>query len=390
MNRRISDLLDGYEDGGVELSGDTPLSPGRIRELTMRRAVGGKKSRWHRAPLRVLAAAAAVAALTMTAFAAAKIFGAGDLMADMFTRWIPKPLTTTQVEALNEIGHVFDGSEQFSVTSNGATITPVAALADEDCYYLRLRVEAPEGVALPDLENNQHYWADVRINGERFSPATENSGLSYAAIFYQTLPDSDPTDNVKDIILKLEGGNARYNDGHSRLLTLRGFGIETMDGENWNFSSRQELFQGEFQLDIGTHFESRMAIIDCGGAVWTDPDTGETNVVETMKLSPLGIRFDFCTNLRRDNGRLHPDVPGDVRVVMKDGSEVSVGHSYVYIRTSSSQSTDDPCFQIGPDLLTDKPEWDFSSYRSFFTPIDLTQVDYVQFGEDYIYPIRAD
>ena len=35
MKKRISDLLDGYEDGSVELSGGTPLSPARIKELTM-------------------------------------------------------------------------------------------------------------------------------------------------------------------------------------------------------------------------------------------------------------------------------------------------------------------------------------------------------------------
>ena len=33
MKKRISDLLDGYEDGSVELSGGTPLSPARIKEI---------------------------------------------------------------------------------------------------------------------------------------------------------------------------------------------------------------------------------------------------------------------------------------------------------------------------------------------------------------------
>ena len=148
MNKRISDLLDGYEDGSVELSGETPLSSARIKELTMKRAKGIKRNPWHRAPLRVLAAAAAAAALTMTAFAAARILGAGDLMAGLFEGWGGKPLSVTQVETLNGMGHLFDGSEQFSVTSGGATITPVSALADEDCYYLHLRVEAPEGTAV--------------------------------------------------------------------------------------------------------------------------------------------------------------------------------------------------------------------------------------------------
>lgn len=159
MNKKISDLLDGYEDGGVELSGETPLSSARIKELTMKRITHGEKADLRRVPFRLLAAAAAIAALTMTVFTAARMLGAGDLMAGLFEWWGGKPLNATQVETLNSMGHVFDGSEQFSVTSNGATMTPVAALADEDAYYLRLRVEAPEGVVLPDLDwdSQGHY-----------------------------------------------------------------------------------------------------------------------------------------------------------------------------------------------------------------------------------------
>lgn len=57
MNRRISDLLDGYEDGSVDLTGDTPLSPARIKELTRKR-ITRKKSGLPR----ILGAAAAAAA----------------------------------------------------------------------------------------------------------------------------------------------------------------------------------------------------------------------------------------------------------------------------------------------------------------------------------------
>ena len=60
MNRRISDLLDGYEDHSVELSGDTPLSSARIRELTMKQIkITREKSRLPRV-LGALAAAACV------------------------------------------------------------------------------------------------------------------------------------------------------------------------------------------------------------------------------------------------------------------------------------------------------------------------------------------
>ena len=185
MNKRISDLLDGYEDGSVELSGETPLSSARIKELTMQRAKGIKRNPWHRAPLRVLAAAAAAAALTMTAFAAARILGAGDLMAGLFEGWGGKPLSVTQVETLNGMGHLFDGSEQFSVTSGGATITPVSALADEDCYYLHLRVEAPEGTVLPDLDwDTQGHYV---LYGE------EEEGFLRLGVAYSSWEEMDET-----------------------------------------------------------------------------------------------------------------------------------------------------------------------------------------------------
>lgn len=67
MKKRISDLLDGYEDGRVELSGDTPLSSARIRELTMKQIkITGQKGRLPRV-LGVLAAAAACVGLIFLA-----------------------------------------------------------------------------------------------------------------------------------------------------------------------------------------------------------------------------------------------------------------------------------------------------------------------------------
>lgn len=45
MKRRISDLLDAYEDDSVALSGGTPLSSARIRELTLKRITSRQNKR---------------------------------------------------------------------------------------------------------------------------------------------------------------------------------------------------------------------------------------------------------------------------------------------------------------------------------------------------------
>ncbi len=416
MNKRISDLLDGYEDGGVELPMDTPLSPARVKGLAMRQIKDGKRNPWRGVPLRVLAAAAALAALTMTAFAAARILGAGDLMAGLFERWGEQPLTVTQVETLNSVGCLFDGSEQFSVTSGGATITPVAALADEDCYYLHLRVEAPEGVVLPDLDRGTQgfytvygdEWADKIRLGVAYSSWAERGevyrggvtpfdqglvpmveGLSYGCT---TLPDADPTDNVKELVLTIYSGafnDIRYNDGRAKQLILRGLWVERFDErlDTWVFT---KVFGGEFKLDIGGHFESRIAAIDCAGAEWTDPETGEKSVLKSMKLSPLGLKFEFYSNVSEDNGRIQPACPGNTRIVMKDGTQLVRAYGFDVFLTDEHQDRSDPYFQVTPGMLTARPEWELGRYWGFDTPLELSQVDYVQFGEDYIYPISAD
>lgn len=71
MNKRISDLLDGYEDNRVELFGDTPLSSARIKELTMKR-ITRKKNLLPRI-LGTLAAAAACVGLIFLAGLAAGV-----------------------------------------------------------------------------------------------------------------------------------------------------------------------------------------------------------------------------------------------------------------------------------------------------------------------------
>ena len=154
MKKRISDLLDTYQDDSVELSGPTPLSSARIKELTMNKINETKTAKKAvRLTTRLLAAAAAVAALTASAMAVNYAIGAGGLMQGFFTQ-DGGALTTGQIENLDQVGQTFEGG----VTDNGATITPIAALADENCYYLRLRVEAPEGTVLPDLDPDTDGW----------------------------------------------------------------------------------------------------------------------------------------------------------------------------------------------------------------------------------------
>lgn len=370
MNKPIFDLLDAYEDDSVEPADAAPLSSARIKELTMNKIADKTNKRTlRRAPLHILAAAAAAAALVFSAVAA-NVWGAGDFMKDMFAAWNEEPLTATQVEILNSMGHVFDGSDAYSVTSNGATITPISAMADEDSCYLHLRVEAPEGTVLPDLDWDNEIYAlygletgGLGVSWDVFTP------ISYIC---ETLPDDDPTDNVKDIVLTIYSDgydDIKFNDGKPKELSIKGLWLQSRcDNEfGWAFT---EIFRGDFLLDIGAHFESQVAAIDCGGALWSDPETGEINYLDTMKLSPLGLKFEFRSNVNVEP-YLAP-IPGDTRIVMKDGSQLLIEH---HDRVSL------------PLTIMQANTQAYGFYRMFETPLDLSQVDYVQFGEDYIYPI---
>ena len=81
MRKRISDLLDACQDDSVELSGNTPLSSARIKEMTMNnietREYKPNQSPERFKPVRLLLAAAVIAALSVSALAAGHFFKAG-------------------------------------------------------------------------------------------------------------------------------------------------------------------------------------------------------------------------------------------------------------------------------------------------------------------------
>ena len=70
---------------------------------------------------------------------------------------------------------------------------------------------------------------------------------------------------------------------------------------------------------------------------------------------------------------------------MKDGSEISFEHNYsILLDEDHPNWKEDPFYRADASMLTPTPEWELGTYWAFDTPLDLSQVDYVQFGEDYI------
>ena len=374
MKRNISDLLDRYPAEDVELGGNTPYSPTRIKEITMKNIHTETKSRKRGfKPARLLVAA----------LAAGRLLG-GELFGDVFSRGNDS-LTPGQMETIDRLVQTFegqDGAAPAAVTDNGASITPLAALADGNIYYLRLRVEAPEGTALPDLD-----WERDGACYQLFGPEAadrltlEPAQGAYPAdafgyqLDFRPLPDSEPNDNVKEFVARftnLSDGGIALNDGVSKVLTVRGLWTQNSD------KGYTPIFTGTFSFDIGLNFQSQLAELEAGGLTWSTRAEDElggvaydvTNTVAQMSLSPLSLSYRYTTTLPADNSWIGAGL-GPVEIVLKDGTSIPCIHG---------RDTDVGNSQAGTREL--------EGFVVFDQPLDLSQVDYVQYGENKI-PVNA-
>ncbi len=384
MKKRISDLLDGYEDDSGDLSADTPLSPARIKELTMNR-ITPKQNKLRRLPVRLLAAAAIAAVLTASAFAAVYIAGAGELMQDFFAK-DGEALSTGQIESLDQVGQTFEEG----ATDNGATITPVAALADENCYYLRLRVEAPEGTVLPDLDPNVdgYYqmvgsqWPEEELTFISETGVDINNGYSYT---FEWQPDSDPTDNVKEVVIRFTAQGtepAVYNNQEGKILTIHGLWIQAPD------KAYTPVFTGNFVLNVGGAFEKHSLTIDCGGADYVDTTgLGYTTWLVRVALTPLSISVGVRATVK----------PGQTSYAHFSGSKGFCEGLQIVLKDGTVVFDNVPTWTFDPaelnwdasTMLADGPISNKDGYTPFSQPLDLDQVDYLKFG-DHIIPVNAD
>lgn len=376
MKRNISDLLDHYPADNVELGGNIPYSPARIKEITMNN-IKNMEFETNRAvkrfkPARLLIAVAAAAALSVSALAAGRVFGAGELFQDFFAKE-NGALSQGQLDTIDRLGRAAGEAAAelpAAVTQNGAAITPLAAIADENVCYLRLRVEAPEGTALPDLNGDIQGYYQLNASLESEQGAYMQFGY-YNGDQKTVLPDEEPNDNRKEFVLcfgKMEGQNERnpFDDGTSKVLTIPGLWVQSPDKEYTN------IFTGNFVFDFGPSFQNQAEVLTLAsaGLTWSTQEDFHgtvydiTNTVEDFILSPLSLSYRYTTTL--------PENPwvssglGPVKIVLKDGTVIGFSHGY--------------------DNETGTRE--FQGFVAFDQPLDLSQVDYVQYGDNKI-PVNA-
>ena len=221
MEYRIVDLLDCIQDSDVPIRTENPASATKIKELTMEKinAENRKNKRPVRKAARVaLTATVIVLLLSVTAFAANELRRA-DLFREVFGQ-----VSESQEEVMEEIS-VPELPE--AVTSQGTTITPVAAIVDEYMYYIRFQIEAPEGTVLnlPAPEAGA-----LQICGQ---PGNLLRSDAYLIPYSTELSwiDNSPGDNRFDLIIQIigqYGGEAKFNDGVSKTLKIDGIWVQSL------------------------------------------------------------------------------------------------------------------------------------------------------------------
>ena len=284
-----------------------------------------QKKHSKRVGFRVLLVAAILVALGASVVAADQIWG----VSGVFLGYPGEKLSAEDVETIDQLGASFtpdnptpenvevmeqrNDSFTAGITSNGATITPISILGDDDYFHLHLRVDAPEGTVLPDDSCYQLSGIEQGTYMEFHAPRNIYRDIS-CDVTVETLPDEDPTDNVKEFVIKWftidDFVDLTFNDGISKVLVIHGLWEQTGTGEY------REIFTGEFVFDIGRYKLLQMAKPEVEGL------TGENErcaiTLKSMNVTPLSITYVF-----RVDEQFTLDSPGgSFTIVKKDGTEM--------------------------------------------------------------------
>ena len=324
-----------------------------------------QKKSGKRITFRVLLVAAILAALSATAVAADQIWGVSGIFLGAFS----EKLSAEDVETIDQLGASFspetvtaedkelleqeNDSFTAGITSNGATVTPISVLGDDHYFHLHLRVDAPEGTVLPDDSIYQLSGIEFGTSLEFHVPRNIYKDIS-CEMTVETLPDEDPTDNVKEFVIKWyaidDMVDIKFNDGISKVLIIPGLWEQTSTGVY------KEIFTGEFVFDIGRYKLLRMAKPDVEGL--TAENSRYAVTFKSLNVTPLSISYVFSVNEWRTES-----FDGDFVIVKKDGTVVET--------LKGMTSYDD-----ATDL--------YKSTARFGDYIALDEIDYIVFGHTKI------
>lgn len=389
MKRTISDLLDNWTPEDIQLVDSSPLSSRRIKEKTMKR-LGIKKRSNVRWIGRIAAVAAAIMVMTMTACAVN-----GIITGEWFGGYFGTSLSDNQKEFVENNGRTFTET----LSSNGATITPISAISVEDIYYLHLRIAAPEGIVLEDLEEGYNYDLVPGVFYKRYL-LDEFQRRLYVTTYWgtslhevscshtvKTLPDDDPTDNVKEFVLILynHDQNSRLNGPGKKMLHIPGLYVHKKLEQKYC----EEKLSGGFCLDMTNYVEdagNQKLEIDVKDLTFYNEQYDFTTTVEKLVITPLAVSRTFSATESN-----HWDIAptgGSVRLVMKDGSSILVGDysEYNYGKDEGYAVISEITRIDGWKFGEKNERWiGFAGDRSYLLPepIVLEDIDYIVIANEH-------
>ena len=367
MKRNISDLLNEISVDEKEIKVKNPLSAHRIRQRTMN-SIGQGRTKPVRWLPRVAVAAAVIMSLTISVFAADVVWNDGALFSAFFGRGP----SADEMELMEDVGRTLGES----VTENGATVTAVQAVADEDTFWIHLRVEAPEGVILPDVPDDDTYFYylagknlnDVKIQHRQSAEGEWQTTRTTHSV--KPMLDHNPGDHVKEFVVIFYSifGDS-FNQGGELRLVMPGLYIR--QGKT---PEQQTLFTGRFVFDItvdGDKMEQRKRVVDTGNVSFYNEEYDYTTTVEEITISPLHVEIN-CTYTEPSCKYIFP-YGGPLEIVMKDGTVRHVLDAYFDAR---EQNVADPDDVAG------------GRYVCLDTPLVVENIDYIILGGEYTFDVN--
>ncbi|MBO4937867.1 MAG: DUF4179 domain-containing protein [Oscillospiraceae bacterium] len=348
MKRKISDLMGHLPGAQVEIEYSAPLSYSRIEELTMSKIMK-KKTNHKRIGFRLLAAAAIIAALTLSGVAS---YHYGGWFQNFFAARNNDHLTDDQLTVLEE--HIVELNQ--SVTDSGYTVTLESVVSDGTNTFLKFMVEALDGRV---MDGDYYYCAPFRIDIPEL-PEESNMVRGITA-GWDHVVDENVTDNAAPLLMEVNA-SAGSVPGElwtlelSKLVESRGAGQGTEDivlaEGTWNFEFTLPSEDG-----ILTELDMLTVPVTIQAQTYLDnssvPDKAVDVSMTSFILRPLSA---FCTYAYTEELKVDP-----VTVVLKDGTVITAHFS------AASMDLDTATVQ--------------HTFR-FETPIPLDQVDYVEFPGD--------
>lgn len=238
-----------------------------------------------------------------------------------------------------------------SCSSNGTTITPVAAIADNSMCYIRLKIDAPEGTELHIPDNGNEFLQ--LSNGAYDLLVNKETGKIEPGEYTLHWEDSVPGDNSIDVVIMYCGQTrlTHFNDHKVRTVNIHNIWLQD------SCKDYSVVLKGDWSFDVVFPM-GETKVLDVKGLEVKGLTDGEKMTLTQISISPLSLEVSYCFTTPDED--VLPTL-GTILIVMKDGTEID-------------------CVAGGGE---DGNDWTHSSYI-LNTPIDVNEVDYIQFDSQQI------